>query len=182
MSICAPDALPDVMEGLSYNWNGYDLKDPRPEQILNEADDIYDEADFTDWREDITLLDGYGPAAGTCFPIYEAAERLYRLAAIGGNLRALKENIYEIEYYYESDFTDTVWEAIAKAVTDAEKTAAALQSCGKSQEAIRWWKKSASGGNPSGMRGLISCLEMYNEVPDCQRQLSYWRTRLELCT
>ena len=52
---------------------------------------LYDEADFTDWKENqMSTIGVYDPEPGTCFRIYRAAELLYRLAAIGGNLRALE--------------------------------------------------------------------------------------------
>lgn len=167
----------DIMEGLSYEWQGYDISDPRPEDILKQADEIYWEADFTDWKENVDPFGNIVP--GTCFTIYEAAERLYRLAAIGGNLRALEEDIPEIEYYYEQEFQDEIWEKIAKAVRGAQDYAADLQSRGNFKEAARWWEKSASGGNPSGMKGLITCLEQWKDAPNRDQRLAYWRGRLD---
>lgn len=167
----------DIMEGLPYTWQGYDPEDPRPEDILKQADETYQEADFTDWKENMDPSGDIIP--GTCFTIYEAAERMYRMAAIGGNLRALEEDIPEIEYYYEQEFQDEIWEKMARAVRLAQDYAADLQNRGNLKEAARWWEKSASGGNPSGMKGLITCLEQWEDAPDRDQRLAYWRSRLD---
>lgn len=166
----------DIMEGLPCTWQGYDPKDPRPEDILKQADETYQEADFTDWKKNMDPSGGIIP--GTCFTIYEAAERMYRLAAIGGNLRALEVDIPEIEYYYEQEFQEEIWEKIARAVRRTQDYAADLQSRGDLKEAARWWEKSASGGNPSSMKGLIICLEQWEDAPNRDQRLVYWRGRL----
>ena len=56
----------------------------------------------------------YDPEPGTCFRIYRAAELLYRLAAIGGNLRALEEDVPENEYLNEPEFEDWIWKSLRR--------------------------------------------------------------------
>ena len=105
------------------------------------------------------------------------SELLYRLAAIGGNLRALEEDVPENEYLNEPEFEDWIWEKLAQAVRDAEEKAAEFQRQENYREAVRWWTKSAAGGNPSGIRGLTGCLEQWREAPDRESRLAYWRER-----
>lgn len=162
-------------------WDGFDYRDPRPELVLFQAEECYDAGSDEDWRENILASRGEICCGGGCFALYTAAEMLYRLAAVGGNLQALETDVKEIEYYHETEFEDETWDAIAGAVRDAEKQAGSLQAQGRQAEAARWWRKSAAGGNPSGMRGLISCLEAWEDAPDRDGRLAYWKKRLSEC-
>lgn len=176
----APGKFQEYMADFACTWEGYDCRDPRPEQIREQAEDLYDEADFTDWKENqMSTIGVYDPEPGTCFRIYRAAELLYRLAAIGGNLRALEEDVPENEYLNETEFEDWIWEKLAQAVRDAEEKAAEFQRQENYREAVRWWTKSAAGGNPSGIRGLTGCLKQWREAPDRESRLAYWRERGE---
>ena len=170
------------LEDLPYSvWEGFDYRDPRPELVLHQADEIYDAGSDEDWRENLESCRGICYSAGNCFGLYKAAEKLYRLAAIGGNLRAIETDVAEIEYYSDYEFEDEIWDALARAVREAEQRAGSLQTQGKLKEAVRWWRKSAAGGNPSGMQGLIACLEAWEEAPDRGRRLEYWGKRLSEC-
>ena len=164
-----------------YVWEGFDYQDPRPELVLHQADEIYDTGSDEDWRENVESCRGICYSAGSCFGLYKAAEKLYRLAAIGGNLRAIETDVAEIEYYSDYEFEDEIWDAVAGAVREAEQRADSLQTQGNLKEAVRWWRKSAAGGNPSGMRGLISALETWEEAPGRNGRLDYWRKRLSEC-
>ena len=76
-----------------YVWEGFDYQDPRPELVLHQADEIYDTGSDEDWRENVESCRGICYSAGSCFGLYKAAEKLYRLAAIGGNLRAIETDV-----------------------------------------------------------------------------------------
>lgn len=164
-----------------YVWEGFDYRDPRPELILRQADEVYDTGSEEDWRENMEAAANGDCNGGSCFDLYTAAEKLYRLAAVGGNLRALETDVAEIEYYSEYEFEEEIWREIAGAVREAEKRADKLQAQGNFPAAARWWRKSAAGGNPSGMQGLIACLETWEEAPDRDWRLEYWGKRLSEC-